>query len=92
LTGDPPKGIFLQGFGELKPGPVDARGIDGGLDVIASQNLCSNLAISLRSPFMSSVIGVKVRLGQTALKRTPSLPWSSARALVKLTIAPFEAL
>ena len=52
----------------------------------------ANLASSSGLLLMSCVMPVKVRLGATAFTRTPSLPWSSARARVKLETAPLEVL
>jgi hypothetical protein len=40
----------------------------------------------------SAVASVEVRLGATALIRTPREPYSSARARVKFVTAPFAAL
>ena len=41
---------------------------------------------------MPADMSVAVRLGCTALTRTPSLAWSSAMALVRLVTAPLAAL
>ncbi len=44
------------------------------------------------SSLMSSVISVSVKLGATALTRTPSFAWSIAAARVRFVAPPFAAL
>jgi hypothetical protein len=76
--------------------PLDALtpppAVSSGVAALPIGRRSANAAITALLFSRSAVASLEVRLGATALIRTPREPYSSAKARVKFVMAPFAAV